>query len=413
LNQRLLRLARILTFLVAIFLSLRGVALYLLTAQVVLNDPGTVVQVDSNWTGSQIEIALAGLGLPHNFYTIYSLFMAFVFSSVFLACGWLILLRKNQDWFGLYLALLLIGWSNGFGAFISLPQVAVLETIDSLLSWSYWPGIFLLFYLFPSGHITPRWARWFAWGWVFFSVYGLVSSLLNALPEEFIYFIPLLIAVLLVGGYSQVYRFHHAGGVEKQQIKWVVTALLFMAVIFISMLLLVNLTGLADPSPGRLPQALAFDLIFSTLGNLVFIGVPISIALAIFRFRLWDVDILIRKTLVYGLLSATLALLYFGLVTLLQSLSASVFGLRSPVVVVLSTLILAALFNPMRRRIQDFIDRRFYRKKYDAEKALAQFAEAARNETDIQCLNEALIEVVQETMQPERVSLWIQKQARR
>jgi IS30 family transposase len=106
-------------------------------------------------------------------------------------------------------------------------------------------------------------------------------------------------------------------------------------------------------------------------------------------------------------------LLYFGLVTLLQSLSASFLGLQSPVIIVLSTLVIAALFNPLRRRLQDLIDRRFYRNKYDAEKALARFAEAARNETELQCLNEALLEVVQETVQPEQVSLWLQKSAGR
>ncbi len=102
-------------------------------------------------------------------------------------------------------------------------------------------------------------------------------------------------------------------------------------------------------------------------------------------------------------------MLLLRLVTLLQSISASVFGRQSPVITVLSTLAIAALFNPLRIRIQDLIDRRFFRSKYDAEKALAQFADAARNETDIKCLNEALLEVVQETVQPESVSLWLNK----
>jgi hypothetical protein len=288
-----------------------------------------------------------------------------------------------------------------------------MDTVYDYIGWIMWPGLFLLLYFFPSGHVVPRWARWFALGWGLFAVWGLISTAFGGLPDEFVYFIPLLIAVLVVGGYSQVYRYRKAGALERQQIKWVVSALVLMAAVFSFVSIFVNFSGLNDPSKSGLAVAFLTTELTAFIGNLVFIGVPISIVLAMLRYRLWDVDLIIRKTLVYGILSAALALLYFGLVTLLQALSASVFGLQSPVIIVLSTLVIAVLFNTLRTRIQDLIDRRFYRRKYDAEKALAHFAEAARNETDIQCLNEALLEVVQETMQPERVSLWIQKPARR
>ena len=168
--------------------------------------------------------------------------------------------------------------------------------------------------------------------------------------------------------------------------------------------------GLVVPFGGLLAGlALSGSFPATDLWLWAFLCLPVSLAIAITRYRLWDIDIIIRRTLIYSALTAVLALAYFGSVVTLQSILSAVTGEnRSALATVLSTLAIAALFGPVRNRVQAAIDRRFYRKKYDAQQVLAQFAVTARDETDLDALTGELVRVVQETMQPEMVTVWLQ-----
>jgi hypothetical protein len=201
-----------------------------------------------------------------------------------------------------------------------------------------------------------------------------------------------LFGVGLVGGVaSVVVRFRRSRGVERQQMKWFVYA--------VALLLTIPLEGL-------LP-----DIVNNLLFGLTIIAIPTAVGIAVLRYRLYDIDLVINRTLVYGPLTATLVLFYVGGVVSLQYAFRAVTGQESQIAIVASTLAIAALFNPLRRRVQAFVDRRFYRRKYDAVKTLAAFSAKLRDETDLDALNAELVGVVRETMQPEHVSLWLRSPA--
>jgi hypothetical protein len=158
-----------------------------------------------------------------------------------------------------------------------------------------------------------------------------------------------------------------------------------------------------SPSQARLRYLVFVIPLFAFLS----IVLPVTIAFSTLRYRLFDIDLIVRRTLVYTLLTATLVLVYFGVVTLLQSLFSSLTGQQSPLAVVISTLVIAALFNPLRQRLQNFIDRRFFRQKYDAQQAIETFAATARDSAELDQLTAELVQVTVHTMQPTGISLWL------
>jgi hypothetical protein len=211
---------------------------------------------------------------------------------------------------------------------------------------------------------------------------------------------------VLVG--IQIYRYVRVSTqVQRQQTKWVVFGIATAIIIG-------GAISIADPSAGsnQAPHTLV-DFLLGTVTFFFFFLIPLSIAIAILRYRLWDVDALINKALVYGLLTALLGALYAGLIIGVGSLVGAVSGQDSqPLVLVISTLAIAALFLPARQWVQRLIDRRFYRRRYDAEKALAGFSAGLRSEVNLEQVRERLLAVVNETMQPEQVSLWLRQAER-
>ena len=200
----------------------------------------------------------------------------------------------------------------------------------------------------------------------------------------------------LVAAVSLFARMRHAKGVERQQIKWFAYA---AAVLAVSATL--TYVVFETMSVGWLWW---IGFIPAMVG---FVGLPVAVGVAILKYRLYNIDLIINRTLVYGSLTAVLALVYFGSVLLLQDLFRTVSGQESQLAVVASTLAIVALFTPLRRRIQGFIDRSFYRRKYDAAKTLEAFSARLREETNLDALSNDLMSVVRETMQPTHVSLWL------
>ena len=269
--------------------------------------------------------------------------------------------------------------------------------------WMLFIGLIVfLLLLFPTGRLPS--SRWRPFAWVsvaMISVAVIWSSIISPDVRPDAPPSPVQLSVMLLGlvaAASVVVGRHDARGVERLQIKW----LLYVGPIFFvanGLHIGFYYFWLAERSWGLW----ASYLLVAVRG----LSVPSAIGVAILRYRLYDIDLIINRTLVYGSLTATLVALYFGGIVVLQRIFVTLTGQQSTLAVVASTLLIAALFTPLRRRIQSFIDRRFYRRKYDARKTLETFSLRLRDETDLEALNNDLVGVVRETMQPAHVSLWL------
>jgi hypothetical protein len=230
---------------------------------------------------------------------------------------------------------------------------------------------------------------------------ALVSVMNSTVPFASVGGTIIWLGCMVLGAWAQVYRYRWVStSSQRQQAKWIMFGLLVTIIVTVVWASLVSIFPI-QPGPARLAFTLNTGIMF-----LLFMLLPISITFSILRYRFWVTDIIIRRTLIYGSLTLLLVLLYFGIVTLLQNLVTAVSGQRSPVVIVFSTLANAALFNPLPHRLQDLIDRRFYRRKYDAEQTRAAFAATVRDEVDLEAQRGA-IDGSGGNDQPVNASLWL------
>jgi hypothetical protein len=290
------------------------------------------------------------------------------------------------------------------------------------------PAIYLVL-LFPDGRLPSR--RWRPLAWLAGAVIVLASvgsglspgpiAELGGVRNPFglegqpwvayaanVGLVPFLVCIL-ASVVSLILRYRRSRGDERQQIKWIAFAASFVGLGFVGAMVsgLVAFVFAPETWEGTADSApLWFDLLFSVV-LLSFGGVPAAVGVAVLRYRLYDVDLIINRTLVYGSLTATLAVLYFGSVVSLQAALRVLTGQESTLAIVASTLAIAALFSPLRRQVQRFVDRRFYRRKYDAAKTLAAFNARLRDETDLDALSNDLVGVARGAVQPEHASLWL------
>ena len=356
-----------------------------------------------------VRAALAEVGISPGGYALYTVGLDAIFVSVFAAVAGVIFWRRSHDPMALLVATMLVTWGTLNALFVATPGaiVGMNPIVDALLQLLTFVGYItwmLFFYLFPSGRFVPRWTRWLAllYGVAFFGLW-------NFTPFGPLTWPPLLFnaAVLSVWGSfvaAQLYRYTWVSDTtHRQQTKWVV---LGVAVALAGSLTTVfSVEAAVDLPPEEVGSRMLSMLLMDAFGLLI----PLSIGIAVLRSRLFDIDIVINRTLVYGSLSVMLGLVYLGGVATTQVIFRALTGQEQQpqLAIVVSTLVIAALFTPLRRRIQSFIDRRFYRSKYDARKTLEAFSVKLRDETDLSALSNDLVGVVRETMQPAHVSLWL------
>jgi hypothetical protein len=350
--------------------------------------------------------------------------------------GVLIASRRPGNWIGWICLISGLFWTaffeNDASSAYELARTGTVKssvTLDALTQadWVFPVGLLGIYMilLFPDGRLPSR--RWRPFAWFAGAVMVLINVSFVLAPgpleghsgvrnpfglEQFPWMTGAAVATvlmlplcILISAFSLVLRYRRSDQETREQIKWLAFAASFVGLTYFGTLASGLL--LAPESYTTNETAPLWVSLSQLLSYISFAGVPIAIGFAVLKYRLYDIDIIINRALVYGSLTATLVALYFGGIIVLQRTFVFVTGEESTLAVVASTLAIAALFNPLRRRIQVLVDRRFYRRKYDAAKTLEAFSMKLRDETDLDALNDDLVGVVRDTMQPAHVSLWL------
>jgi hypothetical protein len=373
--------------------------------------------LQSSCTGPQLTLAqmrsLHRLGLSLDFYGAMYVALNVAFAIVYCSIACLIFVRRSQERMALLSAyfLLVFGGLTFPGTTSTLADDHPLMRFPAGLTVVLGAALLsLFFFLFPSGRFVPGWGRWLV------PVLPIVQAPGALFPDSALTLgrLPVLVGpvpflgILVLMLASQVYRFRAVSTpMERQQTKWVVLGVGVGLGGFLVYVVVGNslLTGSSQNN-------FLVVVLPNTVMYLLMMLIPLSIALAILRYNLWETDLLINRALVYGSLTISLAGFYLLGVLAMQSLFRAVTGQSTDLAVAIVTLAVAALFTPWRRRVQSFIDRRFYRRKYDASRILAGFTGRLRDEVDLGRLETDILAVVSETVQPDRASLWLVREAR-
>jgi hypothetical protein len=396
-------------FLLTVVMTIVGIAPYSQSLQTICTQD-EVVCFNQNRLTPQTAQEAAQAGVSLRFYAGYYLVTDVLIKLVWIVIGLILFVRRSDDWMALLVSIFLITFGPvTFSSFVvdsASATYPVLTFPARLLNVIGDMGIVAFFLLFPGGRFLHRWMAGF---WVLAAALAIAEQFFagywfnrDTWPEYLssAYFFTLLGICI----YAQIYRYRNISNtVQRYQTRWVVfgTVTALSGLTFVALLLLILQVW-------DLPvYRMAGDFLISLLMTLI----PLSIAVAVLRYRLWDIGFIIRRTLLYGALTVISVALYLGTVVLLQAIFRQVTGSDSQAGIVVSTLIIAILFNPLRRRLQDWIDRRFYRQKVDADKMLIYFTTMLRHEVDPDQITGDLLAVVEETLQPEQVTLWIRKPA--
>jgi hypothetical protein len=408
--------------------SLAGLSFALFAATIALYIPARSMQVPSPWgTGGdsgQLISLLPFLAFPVVGALVASRRPENPIGWICLAVGTFWMLYNVTTVYGVYGLLARPG---------SVPFPAEVGSLGESL-WAPALGLLgtYLILLFPDGRLPSR--RWRPVAWLSGAVIVLASAGVALVPQPLpelggiqnpfgLYGYPevadalfnvllLLPLCILASAVSLIVRFRRSGGEVREQIKWIA-----FAASFVGLVLLVEAVSALIVAPDNFGTGGSQPFWLKLLQDAVtlsYAGIPVAVGFAVLKYRLYDIEVVINRTLVYGSLTAMLALVYFGGVATTQAIFRALTGQEEQpqLAVVVSTLVIAALFNPLRRRIQSFIDRRFYRRKYDATKTLEAFSAKLRDETDLDALSDDLVGVVRETMQPAHVSLWLRPDTR-
>jgi hypothetical protein len=350
---------------------------------------------------------MQALSVSRSAYAAYFVALDAMLAAVYWAVAAVLAWRKSAERMALFSALTLVtfGGATFTGALDALARAYLgWWWVVACLAFLGGTSIILLFYLFPDGRFVPRWSRWLAGPWI------LLQGGRYFFPDSpFSFQRSPVAALLFVGGIAfavvaQIYRYRRVSSpLQRQQTKVVVFGMTVAVGGYLGLTLVFSLD---------FERSVLARVAYETATHAIMLLIPLSIAVAILRYRLWDVDLLINKVLVYGALTATLGVLYIGSVVGLIALLHGFTGERSTVAIVIATLLIVALFQPLRRRIQTAIDRRFYRRKYNAAQALAAFSARLRDEVDLNAVTADLVAVVDETVQPAHVALWLREPER-